>query len=97
MKLEDFIGSIVISTETKRRYVLSKITSPEIIVKDEFPDKSGYRNCFCFKTINGDPIKNGVLVFEDNRLTDPFKKAYNDYCHSKDAYYEEIGHWMRIG
>jgi hypothetical protein len=95
MTIKDFIGKIVISAKTKRRYTIYEITSPYIIVKSEKPDSSGYHSHYRFDCINGDPITNGDLIFEDEALVESFKRTYNDYCHSKDAYYEEIGFWMR--
>ena len=95
MKLNSFIGKTVISTSTHNRYVIEKITSPYIGVRSEKPNSSGYHSHYRFDCINGDPITNGDLIFEDKTLTESFKKTYNDYCHSKDAYYEEIGFWMR--
>jgi hypothetical protein len=95
MELNSFIGKTVISTSTHNRYVIEKITSPYIGVRSEKPNSSGYHSHYRFDCINGDPITNGDLIFEDETLTESFKKIYNDYCHSKDAYYEEIGFWMR--
>ena len=93
MELKDFIGKVVIQTETGKRYVLKEITSPYITVKDENNPNSG--TSIIYDTINGDPIKRGILVFEDPNLAEPFKLVYEAYCRTKDAYYEEIGYWMR--
>lgn len=93
--IKDFIGKVVIGTESKTRYVLTKVTSPYIEVKTEKLNEYGCPSHYQFETINGDPFTNGVLVFEDVSLTEPFKKVYNEYCHSKDAYWEEYGYWMR--
>ncbi len=95
MEIKDFIGKIVISTTTKKRYVLSEITSPKIRAWAEKPDANGRRACYCWKTINGDPISNGDLVFENASLKDAFKTAYKAYCSTKDAYWDEYGYWMR--
>jgi hypothetical protein len=95
MELNSFIGKTVISTSTHNRYVIEKITSPYIGVRSEKPNSSGCHSHYRFECINGDPITNGHLVFEDQSLTEPFKEAYNAYCHSKDAYCEEIGYWMK--
>jgi hypothetical protein len=95
MELNSFIGKTVISTSTHNRYVIEKITSPYIGVRSEKPNSSGYHSHYCFDCINGDPMTNGDLIFEDEALGESFKKTYNNYCHSKDAYYEEIGFWMR--
>lgn len=95
MKLTDFIGKIVIEPKTKRRYMLYEITAPCIKVVTEKPDAQGYHARYSWKTINGDPISNGVLVFENPTLVEPFKVAYKEHCCSRDGYWEEYGYWMR--
>ena len=95
MKLTDFIGQIVIEPTTKKRYMLYEITAPCIVVVTEKPDARGYHTRYSWKTINGDPISNGILLFENATLTEPFKVAYNEDCHGNDAYWEEYGYWMR--
>ncbi len=93
MELRDFIGKVVIQAATGKRYVLKEITSPYIAVKEENNPNSGIS--IIYDTINGDPINKGILIFEDAMLTEPFKVVYDAYCRTKDAYYEEIGYWMR--
>lgn len=95
MEFKEFIGKTVISKSTNQRYIVSRITSPYIEVKTEKPNSSGYPSTYCFETINSDPISNGVLTFEDVSLNEKFVIAYNAYCNSKDAYYEDIDYWMR--
>lgn len=95
MELKDFIGKVVISTESKERYVLTEITAPEITVRAEKPNDRGYHPCYCWETINGDPISRGYLRFEDESLTEPFKVAYSIYCRTQDAYWETYGYYMR--
>ena len=94
MELKDFIGKVVISAESKRRYIIKEITSPEIKVWTEQPNERGNYECYCWATINGDPITNGALIFEDSSLTEPFKAAFKAYSCSRDAYYEEMAYWM---
>ena len=93
MEIKDFIGKAVVEASSKRRYVLKEITSPYIAVKEENNTNSGLS--IIYDTINGDPFEKGILVFEDATLIKPFKVAYDAYCRTKNAYYEEIGYWMR--
>jgi hypothetical protein len=65
------------------------------LVHPAMPPENGYTVYYNYCTINGDPFTNNLLIFEDSRLLEPFMKAYKEYCHTKDAYYEEIGYWMR--
>ena len=95
MVLKDFIGKVVICAETKQRFFLRRITSPCIEVSTVEKDARGNCSFYCWSTINGDPISTGALIFEDTSLTEPFKTVYTAHCHTRDAYYEEIGYWMR--
>lgn len=95
MKLEQFIGKTVISTSTKQSYRLYRITSPYIDVESEQPGSSGYPSHYRFVCTNGDPISNGKLVFKDPSLTEPFKKAYDAYCHSREGGWDDFEYWMK--
>ena len=95
MELKDFIGKVVICAATKQRFVLRRITSPCIEVTAVEKDARGYCASYSWPTINGDPISTGALIFEDASLTEHFKATYSAHCHTRDAYYEEIGYWMR--
>ena len=95
MKINDFIGKVVIDAKTGTRYILHEITSPSISVITEKIGENGYPQRYIFNTINGDPISNGTLIFEDTTLTESFTVVYDSYCHSKDAYWEDYGYWMR--
>ena len=68
MDLKDFIGQVVLSTVSKRRFRLMKITAPEIKVVSEKPGTSGYPEHYVYPTINGDPISTGKLMFENPAL-----------------------------
>ena len=94
MELTAFIGKVVVCPTTHRRFALTKITSPSINVTCLSPAPME-GTTYVFHTINGDPISNGTLVFEDARVAEPFKEAYAAYCRTKDAYWEEYGYWMR--
>ena len=93
VEIKDFIGKVVIAPKTKKRYVLKEITSPYIAVKEDDNVNSGIS--IIYDTINGDPFEKGILIFEDRTLTEPFKAAYDAYCRTPNAYYEETGYWMR--
>ena len=95
MELKDFIGKVVICVATKQRFTLKRITSPCIEVTAVEKDARGYCASYSWPTINGDPISTGALVFEDASLTAPFKAAFSAHCHTRDAYYEEMGYWLR--
>ena len=95
MELRDFLGKVVVNTESKRRYVLRQITAPCIMAATVEKDARGNCASYCWATINGDPISNGILIFEDASLTEPFIDAYNAYSHTQAAYFEEISYWMR--
>lgn len=94
MELKAFIGQAVISPETKRRYILEKITAPEIGVATVEPGISGYPEHYVYMTINGDPFSRGTLVFENPELTAPFIAAYEAYLRTEDARWESYGYWL---
>lgn len=95
MELKDFIGKVVIGTAPKRRYVLRRITAP--CIEASTVDKDAQGNCasYAWLCIDGDPISNGVLLFEDESLTEPFKQAFEAYSNTEAAYWENYGYWMR--
>lgn len=95
MELKDFIGQVVISTITGRRFKLYQITAPEICVVTEKPGESGYYEHYTYENINGNPIAIGLLVFENPALTEPFQAAFDAYDRTEDAYWERYGYWMR--
>lgn len=95
MNLNDFIGKTVINTQSGIRYRLHRITAPEIGVHSLSPLTDGHYDFRSFPTINGDPFENGYLVFEDASLASKFRQAYDAYCRTKDAYWENYGYWLR--
>ena len=95
MSSRDFLGQVVLDTSTGKRLVLKEITSPYLKVISEQPEAHGYHSTYIYDTINGNPIQTGVLCFENSALTGLFQRAYASYCHTQDAYYEEMGYWMR--
>lgn len=95
IKLNDFVGKVVVEVRSGKRYTLSVITAPYISVKTMLPNSSGYLEFYRFECINGDPFSRGVLKFEDSTLTGPFNKTYQQHCNSEDGYYEDYGYWLR--
>ena len=94
MELKDFIGKVVVSPKTNRRYWLREITAPEIGVKTVDTNRLGYHEHYCYTTVNGDPFTVGTLVFEDASLTEPFLQAYNAYCSTEDARWESYYYYL---
>ena len=97
MEVRDFVGKTVICSSTKERCRLERITSAYIDVATERPNTSGYLSHYRFECTSVDPISSGTLVFEDTSLTELFKKAYEEYCYTGNAYYENYGYWLRRG
>lgn len=97
MAFEEYIGKIVVGVESKRRYVLTKVTAPTIHVRTVEANSSGYPSHYVWETINGDPFTTGKLVFEDASLNEPFKAAYAAHTRSKEGSWEDYGYWMRKG
>ena len=95
MDIKAFIGKDVIIEKTKNSCVLTEITAPYIQVQTKAPNSLGYPLTYRFETVNGDPFTNNLLKFEDAGLLELFIKSYKEYCHTKDAYYEETGYRMR--
>ena len=95
MELKNFIGKVVISMATKRRYLLTQITAPYIVATVEQADPRGNRASYRWDTVNGDPFSTGVLVFEDVSLKAAFQKAYEAYCNRQVGRWEEYGYWLR--
>ena len=95
MEIKDFIGRVVIQPTTRRRFLLSEITSPYIRIKSELPGENGYHSYSILNIISTDPITDGRLIFENPALTEPFKAAFGRHLHSKDSYWEDYGYWMR--
>ena len=96
MELKDFIGKVVIGTKTNTRYILTKIHAAYITVGTVKLNVYGTRDSYLFKTENGDPFSNGTLRFEDSVLTELFKQAYNEYCHSEYGRAEAYLYWVRM-
>ena len=96
MEIKDFIGKVVIGTNTKTRYVLTKIHAAYITVGTVKLNAYGTRDCYLFKTENGDPFTSGSLRFEDESLTEVFKRVYQEYCNSEYGRAEAYLYWVRM-
>ena len=94
MQLKDFIGKVVVSTYSGKRFVLREITAPYISTTEEKTTSDGIARSYRWETVNGDPFENGELVFADPELTEPFMEAYQAHCDSQAGYWEAYGYWM---
>ena len=97
MELKAFVGATVINTQTKNRFILREITAPEISVQAVVPNSLGYYPHYVYPTANGDPVSNGILVFEDASLNEPFKAAFEAYSRTEDARWETYAYWLHRG
>ena len=95
MELKEFIGQVVFTRDSKRRFLIKEITAPEICIVSEKPGISGYPEHYAYQTINGDPITNGSLVFENPALKEPFIEAFEAYSHTEDARCERYFYWLQ--
>lgn len=95
MALKEFIGKVVIKAHSGERCILTEITAPEICIASVALGPYGTPRHYAYETINGDPLSEGTLVFEDSSLLEPFKAAYTAYCRTEDAYWEIYGYYMR--
>ena len=88
MEFRKYIGKVVVSTTTQKRYVLTKVTAAEICVETTEVNSSGYTEHYLWETFNGDPFAIGQLVFEDESLNEPFKQEYAAYTKSEKGRWE---------
>lgn len=95
MELKEFIGKVVFAPTTGKRFLIDEITAPEICVATVAPGPYGQPLHYTYETINGDPFTKGTLIFEDAALLEPFKAAYNAYCRTEDAYWENYAYYLR--
>ena len=97
MNKQDYIGKDFISSNTKKRYILTEIHAAYICVDSEKLNQYGTPSSYMFKTNNGDPFTSGDLYFEDAALTERFKKEYKEYCLSEIGRSEAWMDWMLTG
>ena len=95
MELSNFIGKTVVSTKTNKKFTLHEINASFISVEQLVPNELGCHPHYRYETINGDPISNGYLMFEDASLTEPFISAYKKHCNCEAGRWEDYGYWMR--
>lgn len=96
MELKEFIGKVVVKAGSKRRFYLREITAPCIGITSVDPEPNGYPVSYSYRTINGDPFSKGTLLFEEPDLLEPFKEAYNLYCRTEDARWENYHYWLSV-
>ena len=89
-----FVGKVVVSTETKRRFVLTTITAVEMTARAENLNERGVYDTYSWNTVNGDPVSRGQLVFEDTSLTEAFIKAFETYCNSAEGRWERYEYFF---
>ena len=95
MEIKDFINKIVVSQNSGEKMFITDISGAYIKTQTTKPAAHGYYTNYRYDTINGDPIKNGYLIFEDPSLKDPFIEAYERYSNTEDARFEVYEYWMR--
>ena len=93
MELKKFIGKVVQSIISKRRFVLTEITATVIRARGEKPNSRGRYDNYSWDTINGNPFSLGHLVFEEASLTEAFIKAFENYCNSLKGRWERYEHF----
>ena len=92
--MNEFVGKVVVSTESKKRFVLTSITAVEITARAENLNDRGVYDTYSWSTLNSDPISGGQLVFEDASLKEAFLKAFEAYCNSAEGRWERYEHYF---
>ena len=96
MDINDFVGKVVVATESKRRFVLTSITAVEITTRAEKLNERGVYDTYSWSTVNSDPVSRGQLVFEDASLTEAFIKAFEAYCNSAKGRWERYEYFFFV-
>jgi hypothetical protein len=89
MKIKDFIGKVVKSKNTGKKYVLYEIDGVAITVREVEKNQYGTYSTYCWKTGTApydNAIAKGELVFEDEKLTELFRECYENYIHTEGRY-----------
>ena len=93
MNINEFVGKVVVATESKRRFVLTSITAVEITARAENLNERGVYDTYSWSTVNSNPVSQGQLVFEDASLKEAFLKAFEVYCNSAKGRWERYEHF----
>ena len=93
MNINEFVGKVVVATESKRRFVLTSITAVEITARAENLNERGVYDTYSWSTANSNPVSQGQLVFEDASLTEAFIKAFEAYSNSAKGRWERYEHF----
>ena len=91
--MNEFVGKVVVSAESKRRFVLTSITAVEMKARAENLNERGVYDTYSWITVNSDPISRGELVFEDASSKEAFIKAFEAYCNSAEGRWERYEHF----
>jgi glutaredoxin len=83
MELKQFIGKVVISISTNKRYRLHRITSPYIDVESKQPNSSGYHSHYRFNSCESSVRTEKVLESVVDELRHAFKIAGYDLEYHK--------------
>ena len=94
MNMNEFVGKVVVSAETKKRFVLTSITAVEMKARAENLKDRGFYDTYSWSTLNSDPISLGELIFEDASLKESFIKAFEAYCNSAEGWWERYEHFF---
>ena len=92
--MNEFVGKVVVSTESKKRFVLTSITAVEMTARAEKLNDRGFYDTCSWSTVNSNPVSQGKLVFEDASLTEAFIKAFEAYCNSAEGRWEQYEHFF---
>ena len=92
--MNEFVGKVVVSTELKKRFVLTSITAVEMKARAENLNDRGFYDTYSWSTLHSDPISRGQLVFEDASLKEAFIKAFEAYCKSAEGRWERYEHFF---
>ena len=94
MNINEFVGKVVVSNESKRRFVLTSITAVEITARAENLNERGVYDTYSWSTLNSNPVRQGQIVFEDTSSIEAFIKAFEAYSNSAKGRWERYEHFF---